>query len=112
MDYSKAFRIVRAAFGLSQADFAHLVNVSPSQMSLIESGKRQPSHKVIKQLAAALQLPMPMITLLAADPNELERQGSTYLEPLATALLKLLVSASGNQVQPPLPFTSDKRNEE
>jgi transcriptional regulator with XRE-family HTH domain len=112
MDYSKAFRIVRAAFGLSQADFARLINVSPSQMSLIESGKRQPSHKVIKQLAAALQLPVHMITLLAADSKDLERQGSISLEPLAMALLRLLVSASGEQAQPPLPFTSDERYEE
>jgi len=107
MDYSKAFRIVRAAFGLSQAEFARLAKIGPSQMSLIESGKRQPSHKVIKELAEALQLPVPLLSLLAADPKDLETPEGQSLEPLAMSLLKLLVRASSERVQP-LPLVGDE----
>lgn len=102
MNYSKAFRIVRAAFGLSQAEFSHILQVGPSQISLIESGKRQPSHKLIQGLTEALRIPTPLITLLASQPQELGDQEGQALEGLAMSLLRLLVSASEARSQPAL----------
>jgi len=104
MNYSKAFRIVRAAFGLSQAEFASLINIGPSQISLIESGKRQPSHKTIRDLSDALHIPASLITLLASDSKNLGTHGDKPLEALAISLLKLLVSASDEDLQTKVSF--------
>jgi transcriptional regulator with XRE-family HTH domain len=99
MDYSKAFRIIRAAFGLSQAELSGLLDIGPSQVSLIESGKRQPSHKVIRELADKLEIPVSLISLLASEPRDLEVEERRPLEVLGMSLLKLLVSASGEKFQ-------------
>jgi transcriptional regulator with XRE-family HTH domain len=108
MNYSKAFRIVRAAFGLSQSELSELLHIGPSQISLIESGKRQPSHKAIRGLANALHIPASLITLLASEPKDFELQERQAIEALAVSLLKLLVNASDEKLQTKLPFADPK----
>ena len=55
MNYGRAIRIARTAFGLTQGELAARVSVGASHLSLIESGKRQPSLKVLNEIAAALE---------------------------------------------------------
>jgi transcriptional regulator with XRE-family HTH domain len=93
-DYGKAFRVVRAAFGLSQAELAERLPVTASQLSLIESGKRQPSLRVVESLAAAVSVPAALISLLASPREALAEQSRADVADLSQALLRLLVSAS------------------
>lgn len=99
-DFAKAFRVIRAAYGLQQAELALLIGISASQLSLIEKGKRQPSLKVVGGLASAVDIPMSLITLLASDPTSISDKD---VSSLADALLRLLVNASDNP-QRPLPL--------
>jgi transcriptional regulator with XRE-family HTH domain len=103
MNYGKAFRIIRASFGLGQADLSKLLKIGQSQISLIEAGKRQPSHGVINDLSDALRIPQPLIILLASEPKDIDMHGKE-VEALAHSLLKLLVSASESAIQRPLQF--------
>jgi transcriptional regulator with XRE-family HTH domain len=100
-DYAKAFRVIRAAFGLQQGDLAERIGISASQLSLIEKGKRQPSLRVIGNLASTVGIPTSLVTLLASSPHEIANQD---VSELASALLRLLVTASGDQR--PLPLGS------
>ena len=93
-DFAKAFRVIRAAYGLQQAELAERMDISASQLSLIEKGKRQPSLRVIGKLGSATGVPTPLISLLASDPDEVATQD---VSDLAEALLRLLVSATGDQ---------------
>lgn len=93
-DFAKAFRVIRAAFGLQQAELAERIGISASQLSLIENGKRQPSLRVISNLGTATGVPTSLITLLASDPDEVATQD---ISDLSKALLRLLVSASPDQ---------------
>src|SRR3989442_2807973 len=92
-DYAKAFRIIRAAFGLRQSDLAERMPISASQLSLIEAGKRQPSLRVVNGLASAVGVPAALISLLASAPSEVESKSDAHISDLARALLRLLVSA-------------------
>lgn len=92
-DYAKAFRIVRAAFGLTQAELAERMPITASQLSLIESGKRQPSLRVVDALARVLGVPAALIALLASAPDEVESKPDDDISDLARALLRLLVSS-------------------
>lgn len=94
-NYAKAFRIVRAAFGLSQAELAAKMGLSPSQLSLIEAGRRQPSLRVVESLAEAVTIPSALVTLLASSREELGKQAGGTTTALAGMLLDLLVAASG-----------------
>jgi transcriptional regulator with XRE-family HTH domain len=91
-NYAKAFRIIRAAFGLRQSELADRMPISASQLSLIEAGKRQPSLKVVNALAHAVGVPAALVTLLASTTQEVEDRPDD-ISDLARALLKLLVSA-------------------
>ena len=92
-DYAKAFRIVRAAFGLRQAELAERMPVTASQLSLIEAGKRKPSVRVVDALAQAVGVPAALITLLASSPTDVESQSAEDVGDLAKALLRALVAA-------------------
>ena len=101
MDYGRAIRVVRSAQGFSQRQLADRVGVSPSHLSLIESGKRDPSLKLLEEIAGCLAVPMHLLTLLASgvenvdDPEHAER-----IADVAKALLRVLVAEG----QPTLPM--------
>jgi transcriptional regulator with XRE-family HTH domain len=98
-DYAKAFRIVRAAFGLKQSELAARMPITSSQLSLIEAGKRQPSLRVIDGLAKAVGIPAALISLLASGAEEMEKKADADISDLARALLRLLVSAKEDPQQ-------------
>ena len=92
-NYAKAFRIIRAAFGLKQSELAARMPITASQLSLIEAGKRQPSLRVVNGLAAAVGVPAALIALLASAPRDVESKSDEDMSDLARALLRLLVTA-------------------
>ena len=57
IDVGKTIRRLRSDIELSQQELAARASVTPSFMSLLESGKRQPSLKVLRRLAEALEVP-------------------------------------------------------
>lgn len=95
-DYAKAFRIIRAAFGLRQSDLAERMPVTASQLSLIEAGKRQPSLRVVNALAEAVGVPAALVSLLASTDADLVDGSNEHVSDLARALLRLLVSAKSD----------------
>ncbi len=96
-DFAKAFRVIRAAYGMQQAELALKIGISASQLSLIEKGKRQPSLKVVGGLASAVEAPISLITLLASDPGDIADED---ISSLAAPLLRLLVNAPENPQRP------------
>jgi transcriptional regulator with XRE-family HTH domain len=92
-DYAKAFRIIRAAFGLRQSELAERMPITASQLSLIEAGKRQPSLRVVNALAAAVGVPAALVSLLASAPGDVESKSDEDISDLARALLRVLVTA-------------------
>lgn len=98
-NYGKAFRIIRAAFGLRQSELAARMPITASQLSLIEAGKRQPSVRVIDGLASAVGIPTALISLLASTPDDVEAQSDEDIADLSRALLRLLVSAKEDPQQ-------------
>src|SRR5687768_14713292 len=92
-NYAKAFRIIRAAFGLKQSELAAKMPITASQLSLIEAGKRQPSLRVVNGLAEAVGVPAALVSLLASAPSDVESKSNEDVSDLARALLRLLVTA-------------------
>lgn len=102
-DYAKAFRIIRAAFGLRQSELAERMPITASQLSLIEAGKRQPSLRVVESLAKAVGVPTALVSLLATSAKDIESKSDADISDLARALLRLLVAAK-EEPQRPLSF--------
>lgn len=100
MNFSRALRLCRAAFGLSQAEFAKRLAISPSYLSLIEAGKRRAPQDVLMKLSDELKVPPHLVLLLASPPTDVRE---TSHDELAKALLALLAASEAEQ-QPALPF--------
>jgi transcriptional regulator with XRE-family HTH domain len=110
MDYGKAIRVARTAYGLSQSELAEHLSIGTSQLSLIESGKRQPSVKVLEEISVLLHVPPHLLTLLASERKDLERaEDQRELSDLATALLKMLASAGEQRLLPLKPTDSKSK---
>src|SRR5688572_17256995 len=94
MDYGRAIRIVRTAYGLTQAELSERLSIGSSQLSLIEAGRRQPSVKVLDEVSIALSVPPHLLSLLASEPEDVDNpRNAREIGELAKALLRLLVSA-------------------
>lgn len=89
-DYARAFRIIRAAFGLKQSELTARMSISISQLSLIEAGKRNATPKVIEALAAATKVPVELVELLAASREDVGAKSNREIAAAAQVLLKLL----------------------
>lgn len=73
--FGERLRQVRLGAGLSQSQLAG-DGLSASYISLLEAGKRTPSHEVLRQLAARLGCPLDQL----ADERESERDERVALE--------------------------------
>lgn len=63
MDLGGAIAMLREYRGLKQQDLAFHVGISSTSMSLIESNKSSPKHNTMVKIAAALEVPLPIIYL-------------------------------------------------
>jgi transcriptional regulator with XRE-family HTH domain len=95
MNYAKATRLVRAARGISQGELATRAQCSPSSISLIESGDRQPSLAMAKALARAMNVPFDLFTVLSADSEDTCDMPPADAEYIGRRILSLLVEAEG-----------------
>ena len=69
-NFSRAYRILRAASGLRQEKVASLLGITAPHLSMIESGKRQPTTTLIDKAAEIFDIPPPGIMQLATSSPE------------------------------------------
>lgn len=91
MNYGRAIRMARAARALSQQEVAARAGMTNSYLSLIEKGHRVPSIEKLEALAQALSVPLPVITLLAADEQDLQGIDHDTAAEMSELLLKLVI---------------------
>jgi transcriptional regulator with XRE-family HTH domain len=96
MDYGKALKIARAISGLQQKELAVLAGLAPSYVSLLEMGKRKPSVGAIRKLSQALKVPTHLLTLLAAEEDDLTLVEPTELKRAGESLAELLLGGQKN----------------
>ncbi|MBI4441768.1 MAG: helix-turn-helix transcriptional regulator [Acidobacteria bacterium] len=109
MDYGKALRIARAIAGLQQKELAQLADIDPSHVSMMEMGKRKPSVGTVQKIARALQIPEHLLTLLAAEPEDLNIKNPEELQRAAQSLAQLLLQhGASSKFRAELPLFSKK----
>ena len=90
MNIGRALNLCRSAKQVSLAELALLTGLSPSYISMIESGKRIPTLLSIEKLSTALSVPTPIILFIAAEKNELEGLDEETTNRLSSAVLAVL----------------------
>jgi transcriptional regulator with XRE-family HTH domain len=95
MDFARAVRVVRAARGMTQKELAASARLDPSYISLLETGKRNPSLSIIEDIASALDVPLHVLMLFGADDHDLRSGGSDEAMKLGEHLLAVLSRGTG-----------------
>lgn len=90
MNLGRSIKLCRTNRGLSQEELAAKVRLSVSYISLIEKGKRDPPISTVGEIAAALGVPISLLTFLAAEPGELKGVPEEVRDKLAGIAFKLL----------------------
>ncbi len=91
-------RRFRMASGLSQSALAAKADVSPSFLSLVERGKREPGIGVLRRLAAVLEVPVGVLLAAALAVEDVQATSPSAQESLRRLLeavrLELLTAAA------------------
>jgi transcriptional regulator with XRE-family HTH domain len=86
----QTIRVLRTAAGMKQKELAMAAGIQPNSLSLIESGKREPSLALLRSIAKALDVPMSLIFWEPRDyPQQENNKQTTLLRNLRQQLLDL-----------------------
>jgi transcriptional regulator with XRE-family HTH domain len=91
MKIGKALKLCRSARDLSLEVVAERAGISTSYLSRLENDKREPSLALIGKVAGALNIPVPVVVFLAAEPGELkgmDKQTEQRFADLALGLIR------------------------
>jgi XRE family transcriptional regulator of biofilm formation len=91
MNYAKAIRIARSIAGISQGKLADRTGLDRSYLSLIEGDKRQPTIETLQCISDALEMPFPLLTLLAVEKDDSKNINEEQVLGLAKQLTHLLL---------------------
>ena len=96
MNYGKAIRVTRALADISQRELAKALDTDPSYISLLEANKREPSREVLEKLAAAFNVPLHLLILLATEEGDAGATKENRLSEIAEVLANLLFAEDDN----------------
>ena len=91
MKYAKAVRIARSIADISQGELADRAGLDRSYLSLIEGGKRKPTMETLQTISEALEMPFPLLTLLAVEKQDSKNINDEQVMCLAKQLTHLLL---------------------
>lgn len=84
----KTLRMVRNSRGMTIKELYAKSGVSPSHVSMVETGLREPTYGIVERIAKALDVPMPILVYLCGDTEITDAGLSTYLAEQALHILR------------------------
>lgn len=71
MNLGKAIQHVRKSKNLTQHEFADILQIDQSYLSLIENNKKKPSYKLIERISDVTQYPVPIFFFLSLSEDDI-----------------------------------------
>ena len=84
MDLGYTIKEYRIQKGLKQNELADMCNLTQAYLSKIESNQKEPALSVLKSIASALQVPLPVLFFLSLTADDIEpkkRDAFKIIEP-------------------------------
>lgn len=91
MNYSKAFKIIRASKQMNQSEFAEFIGVSKGYLSKIESGERKPTTRIVEKICGKTGVPYHLFALLSSDAKLSSPDAYESYERLKTKLTDIVL---------------------
>lgn len=93
MTLGEAIAEMRKQRGLTQADVARSVGVSPTHISLIENGKREPSLSLLKRMGSTLGVSLPVLFALTLSVDDVPEEYRSVFVAIVPQLQNDLIDA-------------------
>jgi transcriptional regulator with XRE-family HTH domain len=84
---------------MPQRELARRISTDASLISMLESGRRRPSLDTLEKIAAALEIPFHLFTLLASEPKDVKGADAEAVQRLAEGLGRLLLGGEEDDVR-------------
>ncbi|NMC60374.1 MAG: helix-turn-helix transcriptional regulator [Candidatus Methanofastidiosa archaeon] len=97
MKVGKTIKMLRVKKGYTQKYFANLLEITPSYLSLIESGDRKINMEFLEKISQKLEIPTSVFVLLASEKSDLEGIDNKLYEKLSTLAIDLIREKDGNK---------------
>ncbi|MEX0892239.1 MAG: helix-turn-helix transcriptional regulator [Gemmatimonadota bacterium] len=85
-------RRLRAAGGLTQRELAARLGIDATYVSHLEANRREPSVKLLRQIAAELSIPAGLLLALIISDDLPEGEGERF-QPLLAGMVDLALTA-------------------
>lgn len=99
MNIGQAIRLLRVRRAISLAVLGELSGLSPSYLSLLETGKRQPTLDTLDKIASGLGVSTSALILLATPPEDLIEVSDPTKKKLIEALFLLLTELNDTETK-------------
>jgi len=90
MDIGNAIKDLRKKKGFNQTDFANRCGLSQSYISAIEKGRKEPTLNILKQIADALSLPMPVLIFFSLNKDDIDNSKLEAFKKLEPSMKTLM----------------------
>jgi XRE family transcriptional regulator, regulator of sulfur utilization len=72
MNLGEIIKSQRKKQGINQNDFAESCSISQAYLSLIENNQKEPNLSTLKDIAQALQIPLPILFFMSLEDNDIQ----------------------------------------
>lgn len=93
MNIGNAIKVLRQQKGFKQTDFAVECGLSQSYLSSIEKGRKEPTLSILKQIASALSIPMPVLVFFSLDKEDIDESKQDAFKMLEPSIKGLINDA-------------------
>lgn len=94
---NEALRLIRVFYDITQRDMAARLQIAPSYLSEIESGKKEPTMLLLKKYSDEFEIPMSSILFFAEhmEDGQAASKLKTAVSEKVLALLRFIAARSG-----------------
>src|SRR4051812_18315447 len=98
---NEALRMIRVFHDKSQREVASALEISPSYLSEIEKGTKEPSLQILHRYSDELSIPLSSILFFSEhmDDGMPSNRTKTFVSGKVVALLKFIAARSGRNVE-------------
>jgi transcriptional regulator with XRE-family HTH domain len=108
MNLGKTLKLLRVAGNISQGKLASELDVTPGYLSLVESGKRQPSLSFLEAAAERFRIPAGLLMLYGTAVGGLAPKQRKLVQQIQHDLIEYVIA--GKFGAPPSPSPRTLRN--
>lgn len=104
LDIGQTIRQLRLAYGYTQSEFADIVGLSQSHLSLVEKGKRDLRQDSLERISEAFEMPVAMIMFMSMNEDDVpksKRELFRRAKPVINRELTLIFPINGKKTSKP-----------